>query len=769
MKFLKKFFIFLILFYCYTITNKVNCLDGDGKPFRMIMLLSANVNDMGFNNMMNQGRIGVIKNLQIEDSRLIIVDGQNETTDLVEPILQNEDIDFVICTSQGHTAACKYFASKYLNHPTVKTQFLIRGSGATTANLIQFNYNFASCNYMSGYFAGLHTRTNKIGFLSPGAPKVNDAWVYAFWLGAKQVNPNIEFYYYNVGAFLNPDASERATIDLLDRGCDVIGNTLDDFSSGITIMSKGYRTIGTNGFPQKLIYGEKILYSYAYNWTKLFLPITKNVKAGYTNNTQWYGDFDLDENKNFFSIDYSYGVSTDTLNKMNQQITFLKSTSRFTHPYYCNNLMPEYTKINNFNLSTAPNVNNSICIDHSTFLKINSPFPGMTYLGLYNISLNEVKFTQSVQNGFSILSGILIGITMLMIVGIIKYSKTPSMRSASPIFLNFILVGGIIVYIGIIVWVGPMSTSSCNARLWLVTLGFSTLIGSLVVKNFRIWLIFDNPELKSIKITNYQLFPWVGACLVINIILMAILTSVGDLKQIDAMNIDSLGKYEYMKVCKMNHSGASTLYTILAYFAALLLVGVFVSWKIRIVDIQEFNESGAIANTLYAISFCLFVIVPLMISPQDKQSETIILCTTGLFITTAALSIIFIPKFWRVFRKGANESEINYSKKKQSNVATARAESGSKGSNGGGGNSSGGGHKTNRRGNMTSGDFTDDSESSVGDNENGKEKVKDDVANVTSGAVLAEFTDDASDIDNNELNEIELSEQPNTTNNLENN
>ncbi|KAK5584798.1 hypothetical protein RB653_006415 [Dictyostelium firmibasis] len=756
---MKIFFKFLILIsFLLLCINKINCLDGDGNPFRMIMLLSAGVNDLGFNNMMNQGRVGVAKDLNIEDSRLVIVDGLNETIALVEPILQNEDIDFIICSSQGHTAACKYFAQKYLNHPTIKTQFLIRGSGSTTANLIQFNYNFASANYMSGYFAGLYTKSKKIGFLSPGSmAKVNDSWVYAFWLGAKQINPSIEFYYYNIGAFLNPDASEAATNDLLDRGCDVIGNTLDDFSSGITIMSRGHRTIGTNGFPQKLIYGEKIIYSYAYNWTKLFLPITKSVKSGNTNNTNGYGDFNLDESKNFFNIEYSYGLDNLTLTKMNQQITYLKSNPRATHPYYCNDFLPAYAKKYNFTLSGV----NKSCIDHSTFLKINEPFPGMTFLGIYNISLNEVKFSSSIQNGFSIVTGGLIAVTLIMMIGIIKFSKTSSIRSASPIFLNFILVGGIIVYIGIIVWVGPMSTSSCNARLWLVTLGFSTLIGSLVVKNFRIWLIFDNPELKSIKITNYQLFPWVGACLVINIILMSILTSVGDLKQIDAMNIDSLGKYEFMKVCKMNQAGASTLYTILAYFAALLLVGVFVSWKIRIVDIQEFNESGAIANTLYAISFCLFVIVPLMISPQDKQSETIILCTTGLFITTAALLIIFTPKFWRVFRKGSNESEINYGKKKSSSVATARAESGSKGSN-----SASGSKKTNRRGNIVSGDFTDDSESSIGNDE---DKEIDNAANVTSGAVLAEFTDEASDIDNIELKDIEQhdqfeqSEQPNTT------
>ncbi|KAM9977665.1 hypothetical protein ACTFIR_011536 [Dictyostelium discoideum] len=724
------------------------CNINPSESFKLITLTTGPTSDLGFNNMVNQGRIGVSKAMNIEDSRIFIVSGRNETYALLLPLVQNDDIDLVICSSQDHGDACKEIAAMYIDSPTIKTQFLVRGSGAATKNLIQITYNYASINYISGMFAGLQTVKNKIGFLSPGsAANNNDSFVYAFWIGAKQVNPDVKFYYYNIGSYLDQDKTIAATQDLINiYGCDVIADTLDDFSAGNVAIQNNQYAMGTNGFPQRDVYGENVIFSYAYNWTKYFLPIAGSVANG-TVPGKWYADFNKEDNYNFYDLSFGFEVSQNTKDLLIQKSRVLATTPRAGHPYYCNEYIEQYTK--KYNLPTQ--AANSSCVSTAGFFYINQPVGDMIYLGNYNIRLSKIEFSSSVQKGFSIVSGCLIAFVMLMMVGIVYYKDTPSIRSASPIFLNFSLIGGIIIYIGIIIWVGPISTHQCNARFWLVTLGFSTLIGSLVVKNFRIWLIFDNPELKAIKITNYQLFPWVGLCLVINIVLMAILTSVGDLKAIEAQGIDSLGKYEFMTVCKMNSSGASTLYSILAYFAALLLVGVFVSWKIRIVDIEEFNESKAIANTLYAVSFCLFVIVPLMISPQEKQAETIILCVAGLFITTAALLIVFIPKFWRVFLYGKEGTNEMFKQKKSSSVATARAESLSKNSSNGGAHSGGGAVKTNRRGNIVSGDFTDDSESSLSE-PNKPTKNNDGNVNVTAGAVLAEFTDDTiSEFDENEV------------------
>ncbi|KAN0042421.1 hypothetical protein ACTFIV_004986 [Dictyostelium citrinum] len=739
---MKKLLLFFILILLCIIVKNSNG-EEPTKKFKLITLLAAHVQDLGFNNMVNRGHVEVSKAMQLEDSQTIVVVGYNDTIRVLAPLVAVGDVDFVICSSQDHAQACRELATKYKDSP-IKTQFLVRGSGAATSNLITCSYNYASANYISGYFAGLYTKTNKIGFLSPGAiDNNNDSFVYAFWYGAKRANPNISFYYYNIGNYLNPDKTVAATQDLLAMGCDMVADTLNDFSTGNTLIANNRKTaMGTSGFPQRDVYGEDVIYSYNYNWTKLFYPIAQSVSSGNTNNTYWYGDFNFNEDTSFFGLSFSFTVPNDTLTKFYNELNYLKSTPRLSHPYFCNDMMYEYATKNHLTMSTDQPTR---CLSSNAFTRINAPFPGMTWLGNYEIRLTEVTQSRSIQVAISSVSSFFILTVLAMMALVVKFRENPSIRSASPIFLNFILFGAIIIYVGIIIWSSSINSASCNAQFWLVTLGFTTLIGSLVVKNVRIWLIFDNPELKLVKITNLQLVPWVGGCLLINIILMSILTSVGDLREVNAQGIDSLGKYEFMRVCKMNSSGASTLYTILAYFAALLLVGVFVSWKIRIVDILEFNESKAIANTLYAISFCLFVIVPLMISPQDKQSEKVILCIAGLFIVSAAVLIIFVPKFYRVYLYGSGgTSDMFYKKKKQSPVATARAESTSKGSSGAG-SGAGSGVKTNKRGNLVSGDFSDDTESSLSEP---NKPVK-----VADGAVLAEFTDDTiSDLDNQDIN-----------------
>ncbi|KAF2072689.1 hypothetical protein CYY_005995 [Polysphondylium violaceum] len=694
----------------------------------MATILSGDPSDMGFNYMVNQGRIETEKYLGIVESKAFENVPEDGAAPIVKQLVQ-EEYDFVVCSSLGFINDCKEAAST-----TNRTVFLIRGSSNPTLSSVYITYNYASCNYISGYFAGLVTKTNMVGFITAGPPTINISNANAFFVGARKSNPKVTMLFYTVGEWINSDVTRAATNDLLDRGCDIIGTTQDDMSAGEEVLARENTiTLGTNGYPQRKVFGEGIQFSYVYNWTKHYsaaaeMVFNKTFASQVPAKLKFYGDFDT----GFITLDYGVFVSDEIKVKVENERNYLASIPRAQHPYICN----EYNKYVNI-------PNGSItgdCMTTAYFFRLDQPYPGMEYLGKYEIQLVKVDFGKNIQYGFSIVGGCCIFICLLAVIGILKYKDTPSIRSASPIFLIFIICGGIIVYGGIILWVSGNTTQTCNARFWLVSLGFSTLIGSLVVKNFRIWLIFDNPELKTVKITNFQLFPWVGVVVAINILLMAVLTGYGGLRSTDAQNIDNIGKYEYMSICTMDGPGHATLYTLLGYFAALLLVGVFVSWKIRIVDIEEFNESKAIAKTLYAISFCLFIIIPLMTSPQDQKNQTIILAAAGLFIVCSALAILFVPKFWRIKVYGHGGSNEMFTQKKSSNIASSRAESASKNSEG----NSSGQHKhtthTTRRGLQN--DFTDDSESSAAD-------VPPPKPSLPSGPVLAEFTDDsASDTDN---------------------
>ncbi|GAM23798.1 hypothetical protein SAMD00019534_069730, partial [Acytostelium subglobosum LB1] len=335
------------------------------------------------------------------------------------------------------------------------------------------------------------------------------------------------------------------------------------------------------------------------------------------------------------------------------------------HPYFCNE----------YNPMIYPFLNETFnCINTSTFFSMNTPYPGMDYLGEYVVPLRKIETENSVLIGVITASAVLIALCLVMLGAIVYYKDSHSIRSASPIFCIIIIFGGIMTYAGVILYVLPTSDAVCNIRYWLLALGYSTLAGSLVVKNFRIWLIFDNPELKKIKITNSQLMPWVGGINFIVLVLLILLAipQLGNLR-VEAQYGPSsfLEKYDFQNVCSFSDKTHVILYLLLGVFAALIMVGVFVSWKIRIVDLDEFNESKPIANSLYAALFSIFVIVPLLVVPHSENSETIIISSAGLFITTMTLAILFIPKFYRIYVFGANSSEMFSSAK--SAIAESRS------------------------------------------------------------------------------------------------
>ena len=52
-------------------------------------------------------------------------------------------------------------------------------------------------------------------------------------------------------------------------------------------------------------------------------------------------------------------------------------------------------------------------------------------------------------------------------------SDKPVVRRASPLFCYLILVGLILVWISLILWTGPQTTFSCNAKLWFALVGYA--------------------------------------------------------------------------------------------------------------------------------------------------------------------------------------------------------------------------------------------------------------------------------------------------------
>ncbi|EFA83318.1 G-protein-coupled receptor family 3 protein 3 [Heterostelium album PN500] len=581
----------------------------------------------------------------------------------------------IITTSTEFTAGTEYYAKLYINN--TKLYWMTRGRSTNTTNLSYFTYNIGICQYIVGYFAGLWSKTGQIGYVAPGLPDVANYNANALFVGARAANPNATVHTWNTGGWYMVDEGIGATNDLMSKGIDIVSQNQNDMTVEVEAMKHGLIGLGTNGYPFSRVYGPRIGFSFVNNWTMVFVNFTELIINDANHSTKTYGDFD-----NFLSLDkFSFTVNTTIVDKVTAEIHRLIGMPREKHPYFCN----EY----NHYVWDGMGVYTNNCMTTPQFFLLNDPYPGMTYYGYYQVPLTKIEDSNGLIYGYGITAGVLILICIVMICLIQKYNTYHAIRSASPFFSINILFGGIITYAAVIIYVIPKSTVQCNVRFWLLAIGYSLLIGSLVIKNIRIWLIFrDSSRLQMRKITNTQLYPFVAALVGVMVVLLSILAapSIGNHRAVDSNN--GLGKYEFEEICVMSNEGSIVLYVLLSVFALLIFMGVFVSWKIRIVDIEEFNESKQIANTLYAVLVSIFIVVPLMVSPQTQSSETIIICSSALFITTISLMILFIPKFYKVYRFGKTpSSNPEFLSAARSPIAVQRSEKSGSGHTSGKGSS----------------------------------------------------------------------------------
>ena len=77
-------------------------------------------------------------------------------------------------------------------------------------------------SYLAGILAGLHTKTNKIGYVAPFSDSEVNQGINAFTLGVKRVNPDAEVLLNWSGSWDNPASEEQAVQNLKAQRVDVL-------------------------------------------------------------------------------------------------------------------------------------------------------------------------------------------------------------------------------------------------------------------------------------------------------------------------------------------------------------------------------------------------------------------------------------------------------------------------------------------------------------------------------------------------------------------
>nr|XP_024217018.1 probable G-protein coupled receptor 158 [Halyomorpha halys] len=234
-----------------------------------------------------------------------------------------------------------------------------------------------------------------------------------------------------------------------------------------------------------------------------------------------------------------------------------------------------------------------------------------------------------------------------------KYANVKVVRAASPVLLRVITLGAFFIYCTTIVMYPRPNLITCTLRVWLREIGFSLTYGALMLKTWRISVIFRVKSAKAVKITDLDLLKRLGMIVMAFTVLLLIRTIVAPPLVIVGRTADDLKAY----LCKTDWWDHS--------FTTIEVL--FLIWGIRLCIVvrkapSEFNESKFISLAIYnefLLSLFLNISMLFLQSPANPDLLYIIFFCHTQMTVTVLLCFIFGSKAYMVF-KGHNKSEDTF-------------------------------------------------------------------------------------------------------------
>lgn len=232
----------------------------------------------------------------------------------------------------------------------------------------------------------------------------------------------------------------------------------------------------------------------------------------------------------------------------------------------------------------------------------------------------------------------------------VQYRDVKVMKAASPVLLRLIVLGAFFLYCPLITGYFEASVLTCILRCWFREIGFSISYGALLLKTWRISVVFRVRSAQRVKISDTDL---IKRLLLIIFVFAAYLTArtiAGPPRVVEGKHYNELKAFQ-CSADWWDHSAA---------IAELL----FLIWGIRLCIVvrkapSEFNESRFISWAIYNETLLSLFLNVSMIFLQHPFPSNPDLLYLVIFIhtqltTTVTLAFLFGSKAYHIYRRGKN-------------------------------------------------------------------------------------------------------------------
>ncbi|KAJ3051616.1 hypothetical protein HK097_007365 [Rhizophlyctis rosea] len=276
------------------------------------------------------------------------------------------------------------------------------------------------------------------------------------------------------------------------------------------------------------------------------------------------------------------------------------------------------------------------------------------------------------------LGGIGMIIEYIMMVAFIWKRNCPVIRAASLIPSLIIMFGAILTLMSMMIRVGHVESfgwNQCFGTYWTFSIGFSTTLGALAMKTYRIDAIFRSENI--VKITDLQIV----ICILLIDVPNVIISLLYQVLIVDPSGIERTPFPAYGVVLAQQDCPKSSKWPKIAYYAYNALVVIFaaiIAYRTRNA-VSSYNENTFTIAAISLITVIACIIVPVLQSKRfmssalmlfvgrklilhsptsviDSPEATFYLVALGTFSASVLSTVVFaIPKLLIAFNFIAGE------------------------------------------------------------------------------------------------------------------
>jgi hypothetical protein len=264
-------------------------------------------------------------------------------------------------------------------------------------------------------------------------------------------------------------------------------------------------------------------------------------------------------------------------------------------------------------------------------------------LGDVSVQCDFVAWDMPAAIAIITLLAIFAAVKIALLVYFVIFRAEPVFRISQVIFGVLVMLGGIMADLTPLTMLGKPSTTRCHLLPTWMLLAVTLLYGPLLLKTWKVWKVFDNPKLKTLRLSNGRLLAYLAVGLLLEVLVAAIFGFVQPLK---AKEYDFSFSGGYGSLRRTKCSEEDTFFHAVAYaiVAIPLCGGLFLAFKTRKVS-GDYTDNKAILGSMYTLVIAAVVLIPVTRITGDLTLVNFVMVSIGvLFVSTVTVSVYAVPK-----------------------------------------------------------------------------------------------------------------------------